>query len=334
MLFSAGCPLGERERGVDVPQTFKSLDVGPITNRQPLPPGYLSTNSVQTRQNRLKLSTSSPPYVRPDASISSDTSDVSSRVLEPGSAISFRLTGGQGAALVTKHEIFREDIERAGTFEKYAKKHYTSWVDFAREAGHGDDINPVLVTGVDRTKEFAMMSYSNDGDDMASEFTISLPQVASASAWGIWRTAGFVFTNRGPRLSCPPSSTQTDNNAETVSDWYDQCVFVRYYTVRKRLGIPKVIKAGAGPHDLGTGSREDRGSPKIETPSPSDSGSDNTPSLYDNEEFCDRSSATSVESESDTIVHNVAPVCSRLCIPVQFYRSDVLFYRTGKTTLI
>jgi hypothetical protein len=101
-----------------------------------------------------------------------------------------------------------------------------------------------------------------------------------------------------------------NNNTETASDEYDQCVFVRYYTMRKRLGIPKVIKAGAGPHDLGSGGREDSGSPKVEARSPSDSGSDPVSSLCDDDGGNDRSSVTSIESESDIVIHNTTVVRS------------------------
>ena len=379
LLFSAGCPLGERQLGVDVPSTFKQLDVGPIINRQPRAPGYLFTNNVRASRVRLKppssppststlltsapspsapppsaplssaLSSSAPapsiftpptytsststsststppvstlltpppsippfPCVRHLVSIPSSSPDLSSRMLESGSTISFRLAGGQGAALLTKYRTYREDIQRTGTFEKYAKDHHASWVTFARETGHGNDINPVLVTGVDRSRDFAMMSYSSDDEDLRSEFTTAISRVGSASAWGTWHTTGFVFTNCGPQLCCPPSTTQPvelalagDNKTEIGSDWFNQCVFVRYHTVRKRLGIPKVIKAGAGPHDLDPGDRKDGESPKSEARSPSDSDSDPTPSLYDEEE---RSSATSVGSESDTIIHNTTPV--------------------------
>ena len=322
LLFSAGCPLGERERGVDVPLTFEPLDVGPIfKDRQPRSPGCLPTKNVEAGRIRLRRptplpltsSSSSPslPYVRSDAFILSSTSDLSFRMLESGSTISFRLTGRRGAALVTRHETYSENIQRHGTFEKYAKKHYASWVTFACETGHGDDIKPVLVTGVDRTRDFAMISYSNSDDDMSSEFTISAPEEVFTSTWGTWHTTGFVFTNCGPQLS-------GDNNTESDSDLYDQCVFVRYYTVRKRLGIPRVIKAGAGPHNLGTGTREDRESPKVEARSPSNSDSDVAPSLYDRDEDGDKSPATSVESEADTIIHNTALVRSYLCLSVPF----------------
>ena len=47
LLFSAGRPLGERQLGVEVPRTFKPLDVGPVIYSQPRLPGHLSTNTVR-----------------------------------------------------------------------------------------------------------------------------------------------------------------------------------------------------------------------------------------------------------------------------------------------
>lgn len=79
---------------------------------------------------------------------------------------------------------------------------------------------------------------------------------ASLSLWGTWRTEGLVYTNCGPR---PPTTEPTpslgpDDDAalgSTIPSEYNQCVFLRYYTIRRRGLIPKLIKAGAGPHDLG-----------------------------------------------------------------------------------
>jgi len=318
LLFSAGCPLGERQLGVDVPLTFQQLALGPIFNTQPRLPGYLSTNTVQETGVGLGASMSAVPYVRSVASISYNDPDVYHRMLEPGFNISFQLTEKQGAALVTKYPTYREDIQREQIFEEYTKHYYDSWVAFSREAGHGNDVKPVLVTGVDMTRDFAMMSYSNNGVRLTSEFTASVPGVASAavSAWGTWRTEGLVHTNCGPQLCRPPSSTQTtdlmssdDSHTENVSDEYHQCVFVRYYTVRKRpLLAPKVIKASAGPHDLGPGSRDDEKLPP-EAQSGSDSGSDIAPSPSDDYGSDDRGSVTGIDSESDIVIRNTTAVC-------------------------
>lgn len=95
-------------------------------------------------------------------------------------------------------------------------------------------------------------------------------------------------------------STPSDNNrTETVSDEYNRCVFVRYYTVGKRLGVPRIIKATAGPRDLGPGGRADEES-SLEARYNSDSGSDVMSGLSD-----DRSSITSIGSESDIVIHNM-----------------------------
>jgi hypothetical protein len=212
---------------------------------------------------------------------------------------------GHGAALVTKHSIYREDMQRAGILEKYTKEHYNSWVNFAKDTGHGD-INPILVTGVDRTRDFAMLCYSKDDDELRCEFTTSAP---GRPTWGTWHKTGSVYTTHGPQPRHPPSSVQmasstfscTDNHAGPAEDEYNQCVFVRYYTIRKRLGIPRVIKAGAGPHDLGKGDRDCGGSPhKARRESDAGSGADS--SLFDPDEECG-SPATS-ESEPDTVIHN------------------------------
>ena len=210
---------------------------------------------------------------------------------------------------MTKYPTYRTDIQLERTFEEYTKEHYASWVAFARERGHGNDVKPVLVTGVDMTRDFAMMSYSDSEGDLTATFTISAPGVASA--WGSWRKTGAVHTNCGPQPCHPPSPTQTEgltssssSRTEAVSDEYNQCVFVRYYTVRRRLGIPRVIRAAAGPHDLGPGARDDEES--------SASGSDAGSSLFDDDGDDDRSSISSIDSESDIVVHNTTPVRSLL----------------------
>lgn len=156
LLFSAGCLSDERRPGIDVPLNFEQLDVGPVVNLQPQPPGYLSTNSI--RGNRIRLTPQVPPpstpssrivsnspstsllstilsspqqppqlspptssCVRSVASASFDISQLYFSMLEPGSTVSLRLLGEQGAALVTRYQTYREDAQRLGVFAKYAK---------------------------------------------------------------------------------------------------------------------------------------------------------------------------------------------------------------------
>ena len=175
----------------------------------------------------------------------------------PGVKMTFELTSKQGAALITNHPTSREDVERERKFVAYIKKYYESWVDFAREQDHGEDIKPILVTGVDLTKEFAAIAYSDNRTHMECEFSVGAPAVGSASlsAWGSWSTPGLVHTNCGPTQGHTRTRRIQDAHGSSVSESvipedHNQCVFVRYYTIRKKLFVPFLLKAGAGPHQL------------------------------------------------------------------------------------
>ena len=256
--------------------------------------------------------------------------------MEPGAQISFELTQERGAALVTKYPTYREDIAHESVFEEYTKKHYDSWVKFASK--HGNDVKPVIVTGVDITQDFAMIAYANNDTKLSSKFTISAPLAASVSAsvWGAWRSDGLVHTNCGPQVCTlpPPSGTSTlppagatqvnaiqhnksekrkkrkgKEKADTVEPEreYNQCIFIRYYTVRKRAFMfPKVMKASAGPHDLGPGNNRGETFPELVVQSSSDPDTmpddppANSPTLaLDNESLLE-------------VVHNIPSVCCPL----------------------
>ena len=325
-LFSAGCSLGGRILGRDVPLNFKKLQVGHIVERAPLTAGHRYTDGVRatevtpvaptspplTSPTSASSSPAPPSYVHSVASVYPGILDLYSRTSGSTSTVSFQLTGGRGAALLTNYPAYREDAPQTGTFEKYTKEHYASWVEFAREAGLGD-VNPILITGVDRTKDFAMFCYSSDHDGLECEFTKSSPGVASGG-W-TWRNIGSVYTNHGPQLRRPPSPTQTaeptssgDVRTGTTSseDEYNQSVFVRYITMRRRLGVPRVIRAAAGPCDPGRRGCDGEGSPlqaEYDSDSDLDSDSDAVSSLLDDDDD-GWSSATSVGSESDIVIHN------------------------------
>ena len=222
--------------------------------------------------------------------------------VEPGTRITFELTDDQGAVLITKYSTYRKDILKELNFENYTKKHYKSWVDFSR--GHGDDIQPILVTGADLTREFATVAYSNNRSrTVECEFTAAVPTVASAStsAWGSWHVQGLVHTNCGPvsvKRDYRPSESSGSELA--IPDEYNQYVFIRYYTISKILSmIPKVIKAGAGPHWL----------PKSD-PGGDSTGEEGLQALSDDDSTeVDCSETGSRVSASDEVIHNVRSVC-------------------------
>ena len=176
--------------------------------------------------------------------------------MESGARVAFELTGKQGAALITRPPTRREYIERGSVFDNYVKRHYDSWVEFARERGpDGKNIRLILVTAVDLTREFAMVAYSDNQSHVECEFSAAIHGVASTSTsvWGSWQpTAGSVHTNCGPH---PPwessSSSQTTALGPEIQDEYTQCVFIKYSTIHKG---PIAVKAGP---QLPKGNRKD-----------------------------------------------------------------------------
>ena len=226
LLFSAGLPLGERQLGVDVPATFKPLSVGIILRGQPRIPGCIRTATVR----EAGVPGSAPVYT-------------------PSGPSSFELTGDSGAALVTKYPTYREDTLRESSFIKYTKRHYESWVAFARDKQYGRKVRPVLVSGFDMTRDFAMAAYSHKDASSESDVTVPMFGSASASTWGTWRARGPLHTNYGPEEPIPPERAVPGFSSLQLAEakipsGFNQCVFIRYYTIRKRLGIPRVIRAG------------------------------------------------------------------------------------------
>ena len=218
-------------------------------------------------------------------------SNVPLRPVEPGAEFSFELTGDHGAALVTKYLTYKEDFLLKIAFRTYIKRHYESWVAFARDKQYAEDVRPVLISGFDMTRDFAMVAYSYKDTSLRSALTATIPMVASASAsiQGTWRTRYSPHLNSGPQECIPPGlaiDIPTLQLAETETiPAFNQYVFIRYYTMRRGpLGLfPRVIRAGAGPHGLGPG--------------------DNTGGA-----FPDLIAQPDPESADDAVVHNMPDV--------------------------
>ena len=228
---------------------------------------------------------------------------VSLRPLDHGADFSFELTGNRGAALTTRHSTYNEDAQFDSAFKEYTKRHYKSWDKFARDKKYGENLQPVLVSGFDMTKDFAMVAYSNNSTSVQAGATISTPMFGSVSmsAWGVWHTKCTPFVKHGPQQLEPRSRIHSAfGAAKRRFAKSNQCVFVRYYTMRLELGmVPRVIRAGAGPHDLGPG--ENRGDTFPELTSRSDA----EPVSDDQDSGGQRNpTADCPSSELDTAVHN------------------------------
>jgi hypothetical protein len=238
----------------------------------------------------------------------------------------------QGAVLVTKYRTYREDTELESAFEEYTKRHYNSWVAFARDKRRGNDIKPVLVTGVDMTRDFAMTAYSNNGTQFELKFTVS--DATPTPAWGAWDIKGPVHTNCGPQSYSPPSPDTLDmspsdaNQVDSTPNECNQCVFIRYYTMRRRaLMFPKVIKAGAGPHDCGSGNNHNETLPElVQSDTDFDAGSD-----HSGDSMADHSTPVIGFEPELELFHNVSSVRLSPFLRSSYCQSLLSFFRRKKT---
>ena len=234
---------------------------------------------------------------------------------------------------MTKYPTYRGDSLRESAFEKYTKRHYESWVAFARTKEYGNDVHPVLVSGFDMTRDFAMVAYSNESTSLESDLTIAVPMLASASAsvWGTWRTRCSPHTNFGPQQCSLPLSDRvigfpSSQSLEpgSIPNEFNQCVFVRYYTMRSRKWMPpKVIRAGAGPHDLGSGDNRGGTFPELTVLSNAEHMSSGDEGLGGQSNL----TADDTDSEPDIVVRNTPQVLFLSCFHL---RSDLSAPQDGE----
>ena len=259
-MFSAALPLGNRTLGVDVPNSFEELIIRSEETQedQPRAPGCVGAMTYRRVIAGLRLSVTEPVIkcVLPLRLSPKIFKRVSPRSLEPGLNFSVEHTGESGAALTTRHSTYNEDAQLDLRFRRYTKLHYESWVEFSREQEYGENLRPILVSGFDMTKDFAMMAYSTSDSSVQAGATFSTPMFGSVSAtaeW-TWRTACTPHVKYGPQERRPPGLRPLQPDAGRPSTEFNQCIFIRYYTMRSEFGLfPRVIRAGAGPHDLGSG---------------------------------------------------------------------------------
>jgi len=228
------------------------------------------------------------------------------------------------------------DTPLESTFEEYTQSHYKSWAEFARNKGYGKDIKPVLVSGIDMTRDFAMVAYSNEGAFLKSSSTIAIPMFVFTPPpfRGTWRTRLSPYTNDGPQQFTPPpreraidfpSSQPVDVGG--IPGGFNQCVFVRYYTMRSRKWMPmfpEVIRASAGPDDLGSGENRGDTSPELTVQYSAESMVDNVGDLGGQWS----PSTDSSDSEPDTVVRNTPSV---RCLPCLLISSLNFTSRTRNT---
>ncbi|KZT29967.1 hypothetical protein NEOLEDRAFT_1174934 [Neolentinus lepideus HHB14362 ss-1] len=259
-LFNIFLPRDSRLQQLGVPEGFESLRVAGLDSEAlgdeilkavsqmgpQIPTGPLHSTSVSCRSTDLSASM-----------------DIMS--FSPGIHLSFSCASKEGAALVLAHPATSFDTEYHGLLQKCMKDNYQSWLDFANQChGFGIELSDLfLVTGCDRTTQWATAVFRNYSSDISASASIAVPEMGGGSAqWSSrWETSASVMHNRGPdRVLRQPEGSSGNGDSLPAN----QSVFIRGFRMKARKPLaPRVIRGSAGDYDPGRDDSEGRDGTKV-----------------------------------------------------------------------
>ena len=147
----------------------------------------------------------------------------------PEDRFTFELSGDRGAALVTTHDTRRKDCVDGSVLDKHISNNYQSWTRFAHDTAQlPRDAQLILVSGFDVTRDFSMVSYLHRPRRYPFPIGIPARRQMFFSTWSHFR-GGWSYT-RQPYF-----------NGGT-SHRFNQCVFIRYFTMRHRSFFSQVAQ--------------------------------------------------------------------------------------------
>lgn len=173
--------------------------------------------------------------------------------------ISFECIKQNGAVLVMGDVAYRQDAVDLGRFYEHIVGNHCSWLAFANERlGRGLSLTDlILVTGCDRTSDWACGAWSDSSHSESVSFVIEQPSLLRdrAGTWGRWKGSDSFDRNSGPQRlgsqfaisvtsrSLPSDATPDRPPGLQVSSHVlpqdpppnsNQCVFVRGFRIGDR----------------------------------------------------------------------------------------------------
>ncbi|RDX57014.1 hypothetical protein OH76DRAFT_1335776 [Lentinus brumalis] len=160
-----------------------------------------------------------------------------------------------GAVLALDHHPKTTYIESSAHIASYMSRYHASWLEMANSqspSGLGLGLNLeelYFVSGTTKVPQWFIGVFEGEEESEREghlECTVS-------DVFDLTVQSSEVHTlRRSPILKKGPLEVP----AETELPW-DQCIFIHYYRMkRRRLRVPKVIRAAAGPHELPAGEPE------------------------------------------------------------------------------
>ncbi|KZT71142.1 hypothetical protein DAEQUDRAFT_658560, partial [Daedalea quercina L-15889] len=166
-----------------------------------------------------------------------------------GAGLKFQCKAKQGAVLYMKYSADYEGIHGSRRLAKYLYQHWESWVEFISTGLEIEIPKPpglMFISGFHKTADWAVASYVAAGKYASFHLSADVG-VASGemSLIASSETDTAPIQNWGPRRSIGSSPTSSATSLPQTPQ-NDQCVFINYYRMKRRLKLwPTIIRAAA-----------------------------------------------------------------------------------------
>jgi hypothetical protein len=152
-----------------------------------------------------------------------------------------------GAILHLNSSTTTQAIHDNKRIRDYVLKNYEKWSEFAQEELALVEAKKILfVRGwVKTSADWTATAFTRSGSRWKTSFNA---EVGSAGSLGV------EYMNKhaveGPVVTRYGSVTRAQRKDDSIKDSQDQCVFLKYYSVKHRKWLPDKLEANADPHRL------------------------------------------------------------------------------------
>ncbi|KAM5536984.1 hypothetical protein V8D89_009313 [Ganoderma adspersum] len=225
----------------------------PINEEKSVPRDYTVFESTNMSIGRSDKITSSIVFSR--SITADDMAQAEVTTDAPGGAPGWRFqtTSDAGAMVMLRPPAIAEDIESRRFVANYMRDNFDSWLEFANasDSWGGLDLRPedvVFVCGTLKTTRWALAAFQGSvfrkKDGVVSGRLDSHPTGSGPGE------VQFSVQIDGQPL---PASHLRVGRVTSSYKGPDQCLFIHYYKMKRRLLGREPVQAGAGPHQLPPG---------------------------------------------------------------------------------
>ena len=150
----------------------------------------------------------------------------------------------------------------------YLSTHFDSWYEYATNV-RGLDIKPEelrFVSGTVKTTKWACSAWSGSYKNKQGSVKVEVPNMASLNITvqiednqlpsTFWNAGPIVDPRQSPAAALITGGQEERPATTPLPADRNQCIFINYFTAKKRLFFKSYIEAAAGPHQLPPGGPE------------------------------------------------------------------------------